>query len=756
MKQLIVIAILGACQIVRTASAQAQDPDLRTALGFEAATSTAPAGWTGGPAETIAFDSVVVHAGRGAARLHRTPGSQNDFTALTKSIPVDFSGRWIVFRGFLKAEEVDDFAGFWMRQDGVERSLQFVSMETENRLSGTTDWEGYAVQLPLDPRADRLFFGVVLRGTGTVWADDLDIIVDGFPIEQAPRRQEEGPTVLDIDRQFNEGSALELSDIDEVQIAHLVILGRVWGFLKYHHPRVAAGEFHWDYELFRVLPEVLGASGQEPVGDILARWIREQVGVPGDCSPCAEPPSNPSGDIRVGWIWDEDLLGPELSSLLQHVYANRFVGDKQFYVSSAPRVGNPVFDHELLYEDLKDIDGGYRVLALLRLWNIIEYWYPYVDLQGNAWERVLREFLPRFIRAQSADDYQLELLRLIASIGDAHANLSSANRLLPPRGDCFLPGAVRFVEGQPVVVATPVLTRAEPGLEIGDVILSLDGFSVDALIESWAPYYSASNYPGLLFKISNLLGRGPCGKAPLVVHRGGEVRDITVERVPEVTQPPPHDRPGESFQLLGGDVAYLNLSNVQFHQLDGYIERAAGTKGLVLDLRNYPPEFVVFSLSGHFVRQPTPFVRFTLPNPDNPGVFSWTSNPLSVQPVAPIYEGTVVILVDESTISRAEYTAMALRVAPMAVVVGSTTAGADGDVSRIGLPGGLETGISGIGVFYPDKSPTQRIGIVPDILVTPTIAGIRAGHDEMLEVGLRVILGDDTDSEVIHQLASPR
>ena len=48
--------------------------------------------------------------------------------------------------------------------------------------------------------------------------------------------------------------------------------------------------------------------------------------------------------------------------------------------------------------------------------------------------------------------------------------------------------------------------------------------------------------------------------------------------------------------------------------------------------------------------------------------------------------------------------------------------------------------ISGLGVFYPDKKPTQRIGIIPDVEVRPTIAGIRAGRDEVLEAALRQIL----------------
>ena len=61
--------------------------------------------------------------------------------------------------------------------------------------------------------------------------------------------------------------------------------------------------------------------------------------------------------------------------------------------------------------------------------------------------------------------------------------------------------------------------------------------------------------------------------------------------------------------------------------------------------------------------------------------------------------------------------------------------------------------ISGLGVFYPDKRPTQRVGIIPDIEVKPTIAGIQAGRDELLERALREILGPDVSSDQIQALA---
>jgi carboxyl-terminal processing protease len=50
------------------------------------------------------------------------------------------------------------------------------------------------------------------------------------------------------------------------------------------------------------------------------------------------------------------------------------------------------------------------------------------------------------------------------------------------------------------------------------------------------------------------------------------------------------------------------------------------------------------------------------------------------------YHGKVIILVNELTQSHAEFTVMALQAAPHSIVIGSQTAGADGNVSWVFLP----------------------------------------------------------------------
>jgi len=306
---------------------------------------------------------------------------------------------------------------------------------------------------------------------------------------------------------------------------------------------------------------------------------------------------------------------------------------------------------------------------------------------------------------------------------------------------------LRFIENVPVVseLRSDANISGAGGLKVGDVISELDGAPVSKLFENWTPYYAASNDAARWRDIARYMPRGACGASKVKVRRAGQELELTATRVPREQRDfslGTHGLPEPAFRLLSKDVAYLSLASVKAADAGHYVEQATGTKGFIIDIRNYPSEFVVFALGSMLVDRETPFVRFTASDESNPGTFHWTQS-MSLNPEKPHYSGKVVILVDELSMSQAEYTSMAFRAVSGAVVVGSTTSGADGNVSGFALPGGWKTMISGLGVFYPDKRPTQRIGIVPDVEVKPTIEGIREGRDEVLEEGLRQILGHD-------------
>ena len=232
------------------------------------------------------------------------------------------------------------------------------------------------------------------------------------------------------------------------------MLGKVWGFLKYHHPKVTAGQIHWDYELLRMMPHILSASDPVSANVLLAKWI-DGLDPLEPCKPCA---ALNESDLYfrpdVACIADHTQLGDELSQWLETTYAKRIIG-QQFYVSEDPNVGNAVFHHELGYETLKFPDTGFQLLALFRFWNIVEYWSPYRDLIGEKWDNVLTEFIPRIGLAKDAESYQREIMALIARVHDGHANLWSSLQNRPPVGSCQLAVNVRFVANLPVIHRRP-------------------------------------------------------------------------------------------------------------------------------------------------------------------------------------------------------------------------------------------------------------------------------------------------------------
>jgi len=532
------------------------------------------------------------------------------------------------------------------------------------------------------------------------------------------------------------------------QVESLVLLGRVWGFVKYHHPRVTGGALDWDVELRRVIARIMAAPATAAARDTIDAWLAD-VGDPPACAPCAILPTDAHLQPDVAWLGDTAMLGASLGARLQRIHANRSVAPTQHYVRLVRGIGNPDFTNEDAYAADSLPPADLRLLGVFRFWNMLEYWFPYRDLMEHDRVAILREFVPAAWDADDVGAYHRTMMRLVARAQDGHANLwSSVVRYQPPEGAFNIPVTLRSVEGRYVVTGfSHPNGAATTRQQRGDVVLRVDGVPVDSATREWAPYYGASNEPARRRELARALTRGADGLVRLDIERDGRLLTVTTPRLPvamlDRRAGTAHDRPGDTFQMLsdGRDsVAYLKLSTVVASDVPEYLRRAAGARVLVVDIRNYPSAFVVFALGRHLVAERREFARVTVGSPSNPGAFTWTT-PISLSPAEPRFERPVVVLVDESSQSQAEYTAMALRTAPGALVVGSTTAGADGNVSRIVLPGGLGALISGIGVFYPDRRPTQQVGIVPDLEVRPTVAGIRAGRDEVLEAAIGRVLG---------------
>jgi C-terminal processing protease CtpA/Prc len=198
-------------------------------------------------------------------------------------------------------------------------------------------------------------------------------------------------------------------------------------------------------------------------------------------------------------------------------------------------------------------------------------------------------------------------------------------------------------------------------------------------------------------------------------------------------------RTGPMFRILPGNIGYADLGRLPAELVDSMFDRLRHTRAIVFDMRGYPLG-TAWSIAPRLTRAEMPIAaRFTRPTATTPDSAARTSFDFaqSLPHTAQWrYLRPTVMLIDERTISQAEHTGLFLEAANGTRFIGSPTTGANGDVTIAALPGGVTMSFTGQAVRHADGRQLQRIGLLPDVPARPTIAGIRAGRDEVLERAL--------------------
>ncbi|MCM4161264.1 peptidase S41 [Antarcticibacterium flavum] len=516
----------------------------------------------------------------------------------------------------------------------------------------------------------------------------------------------------------------------------LVATAKIWGFLKYYHPHVAKGKFDWEEQLFIVMEKVEKTKSDEELSAVFSNWI-DSLGEVEKCLSCLEVTTAEGFDKNFDLTWiDSSSFSNELSSKLRHIEKNR-VQDGQHYVKIVEGVGNIQVQNEKDYPNFDWTNRDLRLLALFRYWNLVEYFFPYKYQTDMDWDKALEQMLPKFLSPGSERDYHMAMLELATRTNDSHAWFitQETNQYY---GYYWAPVVIKMIEGQTVVSSFfDDSLAAKDDWQKGDILVAVNGVPVEDLIAKNEKYMTGSNQPAKYRDLHISLLNGSSPAVEIEILRDGNTikkevaryyrRDFKMEAPPT-----------KKWEILEKNIGYVNMGLLEPGDVKRMMKDLRDTRAIIFDIRNYP-KGTLYALSNELNDGSHPFVKFTAPDLDYPGKFTWTKPLTAGGRNKNPYTGKIILLVNETTQSHAEFTAMALQTAPNVTTIGSQTAGADGNISDISFLGGFTTYISGIGVFYPDGRETQRIGIVPDIEIKPGIRGINDGRDEVLEKAIEVI-----------------
>lgn len=379
-------------------------------------------------------------------------------------------------------------------------------------------------------------------------------------------------------------------------------------------------------------------------------------------------------------------------------------------------------------------DVDVRLADVVMTWNVFRHFYPYWGDINVDWDARLRPNVQAALDAGSTRQEHHDVVRsLVAELRDGHGSVIDPQSGARSR----LPLQLRLVENQVVVTAS-----SDANVPVGSVVTAIDGtpamrkFIAESELASGTPQWRAYRAAMALS-----LCRVDSAVTLRVGMPSGAARDAILPCAPG-TSAVLAQRPDSVTELQPG-IWYVDLTRIRAAQLRANLDTLAKARAVIFDVRGYPTDAGA-ALLPHLMSAQEDATDTWMHVPRITGPFGqmgdWQSFSWNLRPATPHIGGQRVFLTDGTAISYAESVMGYIRDHKLATIVGGTTAGANGNIARFTSPGGFGIVFTGMRVTRHDgRTPFHTAGVGADVPVEPTIAGIRAGRDEVLERALALL-----------------
>ncbi|MCP4657981.1 MAG: hypothetical protein GY856_21440, partial [bacterium] len=381
-------------------------------------------------------------------------------------------------------------------------------------------------------------------------------------------------------------------------------------------------------------------------------------------------------------------------------------------------------------------DRATRLAAVALAWGVFQHFYPYFDVVESDWPGALRQALSDASSDPDARAFLDTLRRLVAELRDGHGRVGHAS----DQSTSHLPLLWHWIENQ--LVVTRISPEGTADLRPGDAVLSVDDKPALTALREREALISGATLQWQRYRSLDELAVGQAGREMRleVASLAGEKRTVTLEAtLPSYGEGSLREERPEKIAEVRPGIFYLDLGRISDEDFRSSVDRLAQARGIVFDLRGYPMLSPI--VIAHLIDEPVSSARWNVPvvtRPDREGMTFDFSN-WWVMPEAPRLTAKVAFLTDGRAISYAETYLGIIEHYRLAEIVGTATAGTNGNVNPLTLPGGYRVSWTGMQVLKHDGSRHHGVGIQPTIPVSRTRRGVAEGRDEVLERALEVV-----------------
>lgn len=380
-----------------------------------------------------------------------------------------------------------------------------------------------------------------------------------------------------------------------------------------------------------------------------------------------------------------------------------------------------------------------RLANIIITWNIFKHSFPYWEDASVSAQKILTAAFTKAIADQTGHDFLNTLKLMCAPLNDGHMFIELSDGS-DHSNEASAPLILSRIAGK-VLVKEVLDSTLNKLITRGDIIDSIAHISAAEALSGKERYLSGSSQWKEAKGLVTLLN-GPENTAiSLVLDRKGTKKSLILARNVKGTgyrNGSFTKNPVKRGWVKPG-VFYLNLSTDTISEQQ-YEKELATAKAVIFDLRGYPASDNAFNLIPHLLTQtvnPQTFFTPEIIYPDLQQV-TYEKDPTELVPAAPHLKARIYFLVDATAQSASETLLSRMKDFKLATLIGQPTSGTNGSMNVIYLPGHYSVAYTGMLVKNNDGSKHHLKGIIPDIIVNPTVQGISSGRDEILEAALKM------------------
>jgi hypothetical protein len=193
------------------------------------------------------------------------------------------------------------------------------------------------------------------------------------------------------------------------------------------------------------------------------------------------------------------------------------------------------------------------------------------------------------------------------------------------------------------------------------------------------------------------------------------------------------------------NIGYIQISSFsknssEYYYIDNILELFQDKSGIIIDVRNNGGGNDRNSkiIANRFTDKKRLYRKKRYRNgPGHDDFTNWEDD--YIEPEGVLYQGKIVILINESCFSTTEDFILSFKAIPNTLIIGDSTGGGSGNPIHRELPNGWVYRFSNWQIVNPDMEYHEGIGLPPDSLIWITKTDSINGIDRILETAIKII-----------------